>query len=291
MLGLLVLGVFVGRGTARSAGRSDILSRSSITHHDFPEQTECLKRALSLLGLPILGKGKHATQSGCHRGGFQCGTMSSARLQAHRYWMLASQPNVERVCETGIFEGSAAVWLCATKRVKLAAFDLDLHPVAAIVLPAMFPGRVNLTKGSSVLTLPEFVRTASVKCDVVSVDGGHFGHVPLHDLYNFARVARPGVTALVMDEVSFLPPREELGADDELGRPTIANVTWMHSRPGERACCPDATLAWRYALQTGLIRQSRCYEPSEQHGRGWCEGIFMNTSVPGWEELGMPSYR
>ena len=221
-----------------------------------------------------------STWAGCHTAGFQCGTITGKRQQVDAYTAHASNLAARTgstsgpvVCETGLFRGgSATVWLCSSPHARLIAFDLVVDPNVSAVLHHYFPGRVTLVQGSTIETIPVFSRNnPQAQCDIVSVDGGHFGYVPLLDLRNLRAMASPGALVL-MDEVGFLDVSNQ---SNEVGQPLLAN--------GERACCPDTTLAWTTATVTGLVRQRSCFPPSQRNGRGWCEGVFSSHGGDSWE--------
>ena len=132
-------------------------------------------------------------------------------------------------------------------------------------------------------SLPSF-RAAhpALACDIISVDGGHFDEAPTHELRAFSHFSRPGTT-LIVDEVGF----EEFHSESPAR--------------GVRPCCPNTTMAWNAAVQTGLVRQRVCvsghYSKGEEQaiptaarwrvpsvhqdhagqGRGWCEGEFLKA--------------
>ena len=209
------------------------------------KQKECLARSLAALGL------HNRSEAACHLGGFQCGSIAQHRAQVERYLHHGAQAargnyglrqGTTTVCETGVFKGeSATIWLCSHPRIHLYAFDYKLDPTVREVLPRLFPGRVQLFEGSSVKTLPAFQRSQpEVRCAIASIDGGHFGFVPLHDLYNFAAMTIPNRSLVLIDEIDFIfEPNGARNDVDELGVPVLSN--------GERACCPSSTVAWRYA--------------------------------------------
>lgn len=269
-----LLAAFVAALLPSAAADSQDSIAASVTR-----QRECLIRALAALDRYNLSR------TACHRGGFQCGSIEAIPAQVERYMrhgrVMASRVGKRAtVCETGVFKGqSASVWLCSHPDISLYAFDYELDPAVRTALLLLFPGRVKLIAGSSVRTLPAFRRKhPEVRCHIASVDGGHFGFVPLHDIYNFARMARPNRSLLLMDEIDFLQP----GGVDDVGIPVLPS--------GERSCCPSSTVAWRYAQATGLVREHRCF----RHGRGWCEGHYSldpgdpATSIGGWTSIGVP---
>ena len=66
-------------------------------------------------------------------------------------------------------------------------------------LQRRFPGRLNLTLGDSLHTVPALSRTSTVRCDLTFVDGGHtFGH-SYADMRSLRCAARPHSLMLADD--------------------------------------------------------------------------------------------
>ena len=63
--------------------------------------------------------------------------------------------------------------------------------------------RVRVTFGDSKRTLPEFVKLNrnNVLCNLVHVDGGHFGDVPHADLWGMFQLSNRN-TLLIMDDLT-----------------------------------------------------------------------------------------
>lgn len=270
-------------------------------------------------------------------GGMQCGSMiddgPKAATFARHVTTAAAGRATTTVCETGVYYGQSAFnWLCSHPSVQLVAFDLFIDPKVQATLRRAFPGRVTLTNGSSLHTVPTFAAAhPGVRCDIISVDGGHFGYVPLHDLRNFhAMAARRAV--VILDEVGFLLGGSRGVKHDMLGHP-IGGPAGEEAK--ERLCCPDNTvqptdgartlhaapviacgcsvshsapsrlspalqLAWLAATSWGLLERgtARCFEPrkdgtiSAAHGRGWCEGRYAESvDQSAWAEAVLGSPR
>ena len=81
------------------------------------------------------------------------------------------------------------VWLLANPDAHVYSFDLNRWPLTRVMadyIKQRFPDRFNITYGDSVKTLPEFQRqNPDVKCDMMSVDGGHKAPISRADLENF----------------------------------------------------------------------------------------------------------
>lgn len=181
--------------------------------------------------------------------------------RAYFAWV-AQRPNTSTICEIGFNAGhSAYTWLrsAAPHLRHLVHFDLGEH---AYVVPhheslrAAFPAvEMDLVLGSSVATVPAFAAARpEVQCDLVAVDGGHFGEVPLADLQNMRALSAPGAWVL-MDDINVACPR---------------------------GFCAAPTEAWRRMEAQGELVTIQC-ENYLQHGsrkplRGWCVGRY--TGVP-----------
>jgi hypothetical protein len=108
--------------------------------------------------------------------------------------LLMSMPFVHTVCETGFNAGHSAFnYLTANPRLVMHSFELGQYGYSARVaqnLSEMFPGRFVYHVGDSCKSVPEFIaKNPSVKCSLISVDGGHVYPVALADALNLASVA------------------------------------------------------------------------------------------------------
>mmetsp|Transcript_98980 Transcript_98980/g.171526 ORF Transcript_98980/g.171526 Transcript_98980/m.171526 type:complete len:295 (-) Transcript_98980:19-903(-) len=130
-------------------------------------------------------------------------------LQTQRYDEWAKSGYVRTVCETGFNAGHSALRFLAQSDAHLYEFDLGDHPygkVAANFLTGKFPGRLNITWGSSTDTLRRFhAEHPDVTCDLIIVDGGHFQNVSISDLTNFAVMASKN-HILAMDDTPCAGP-------------------------------------------------------------------------------------
>ncbi|CAL1167756.1 unnamed protein product, partial [Cladocopium goreaui] len=117
---------------------------------------------------------------------------------------IASEPSIRTVCEVGFNAGHSALrWLLRTK-AKVYSFDLGNHPYArpaAMWLSNQFPGRLDMTWGDSLATVPAFHREhPDVKCELIFIDGGHSYDVAIRDLKNFAALANLKNNVLLLDD-------------------------------------------------------------------------------------------
>lgn len=95
-------------------------------------------------------------------------------------------------------------------------------------------------------SVPMFTSDAANKglvCDIIHVDGGHFGEIPLLDLRNMRPLAGTN-TILLIDDVKC--PYE-----------------W----------CVEPQKAWDELKAEGEIEECQCF--SVAAGRGWCVGRYL----------------
>ena len=104
-------------------------------------------------------------------------------------------PHVKTVCETGYNLGhSAALAFIANPNMTVISFDMathlsTVHSVA--LLQEKFPGKLVVVLGDSQKSVPDyFSNNKDAVCDVVLVDGGHEGNIPISDLINFRKASK-----------------------------------------------------------------------------------------------------
>ncbi len=140
------------------------------------------------------------------------------------YIQLVRAPFVRRVCETGFNAGhSTFTWLASNPDVHVYSFDIGDHRYSRRVaesLSGMFPGRLTLTWGDSVQTLPAFRKSnPGVSCDVIVVDGGHTAEIAQADMDNFRPMASK-TNLVVLDDYPTPHFNKSLGAVWERKRST-----------------------------------------------------------------------
>ena len=66
--------------------------------------------------------------------------------------------------------------------------------------------KIEIVIGDSNQTISEFVKNnPTFRCDLISIDGGHFDSIPFYDLLNMAKLAREdGRTMLIVDDATCL---------------------------------------------------------------------------------------
>jgi len=125
------------------------------------------------------------------------------------YVAQASRPEIRTICETGFNAGhSTALWLTAAPNAHVYSFDLGTHEYfvqAREFINTKFPGRLTVTAGDSSQTVPKFfAEHPEIKCDIISVDGGHSYEIAMADINSFA-VAAKECTVLFIDDTNCEP--------------------------------------------------------------------------------------
>jgi len=178
--------------------------------------------------------------------------------QRKLYQALAKIPCVKHVCELGFNAGhSAALWLLADADNVVTSFDIfehDYSPVALRFLGERFPGRLAMVTGNSLDSIPGFVNSPAggeVRCDIVLVDGGHFGDLPYLDIVNFMPLANPAFHVLLMDDVHC-----------------------------QASYCVGPMKCWQLSQERGLVRQLRWWSLSSDAAkvytpRGYAVGLYI----------------
>ena len=187
--------------------------------------------------------------------------------QIRRHQKLALERHAKTICETGFNAGhSAASWL-KHSRASAIYYGFDAgrmfhrYPEENAKLLNELVGkdangenRVRVTFGDSTKTLPKFVKqnTHTVICDLVHVDGGHFGDVPHADLWGMFQLSNRN-TLLIMDDLH-------------------CTATW----------CKKPIQEWEKAKKEGWVKESGCrryaFNPTRKKGRfprGFCWGKYI----------------
>lgn len=142
------------------------------------------------------------------------GHSGSAPIERKIYHALARMKNVQRICEIGFNAGhSASLWLMANPTAEVIMFDLWAHnssdPGARFLLSPEAralgiqdaASRLRIIKGDSTKTVVDFsAENPSVKCDLLSVDGGHTHDVALADIRHMHNLANPRFNTVVIDD-------------------------------------------------------------------------------------------
>ena len=136
-------------------------------------------------------------------------------------------------------------------------FKLPYSNASRTHIDKLYPGRVRFVKGSSVVTVPQYVREVSAgrepSCDLWFVDGDHNHGVPMVDLKHALQAAADGATII---------------ADDCTPR------------------FPAVMLGWRHMLKLGMIADSfnkTLNLPPPGGQKGWCVGRYTKHARTGPE--------
>jgi len=187
---------------------------------------------------------------------------------------------IETVCETGFNGGHSALSLLyGSKTSRLISFDFmdkTFHPTVQRAFEESF-GKERIQSfvaGDSTKTLPEFVKSngGSVKCSIISIDGGHTLEVARSDIDNFFQLADCN-HILLMDDIF----------------QKYANKWNVHHVDGAKD-------AWVNAINQNKIKQFGCYEyyedqeeiwrdkdvwgASKRLPRAFCAGTFVLPNCP-----------
>ncbi|KAI0222922.1 hypothetical protein LSAT2_025812 [Lamellibrachia satsuma] len=133
------------------------------------------------------------------------GNSGGLNHQSRLYYWLAGRPWVNTICETGFNAGHSTLqWLAGNRYAKVYSFDTGYHSYMrpmADYLNRTFSGRLHLTVGDSLSTLPLFAADhLDVKCDVIVVDGGHSHKGALGDLRNMRSLANIKHNVILLDD-------------------------------------------------------------------------------------------
>lgn len=109
---------------------------------------------------------------------YRLGSTAASRAQTDFYARIAASPAIRTICEVGFNAGhSTAIWLTSNPTAIVYSFDLfdrSWKKGATEILQRLFPNRLNLIRGSSVQSVPQWrVANEQVRCDLIHVDGMH----------------------------------------------------------------------------------------------------------------------
>ena len=195
------------------------------------------------------------------------GRSGQIKDQIKRHRELALLRRAKTICETGFNAGhSAASWLKnSNPEAVYYGFDagrmFHRYPEENAKLLNRLVGkdargedRVRVTFGDSAKTLPMFVKRNrhKVLCDLVHVDGEHFGDVPKADLWGMFQLSNRNAL-LIMDDLH-------------------CTATW----------CKKPIEEWERAKSEGWVKESGCrryaFNPTRKKGRfprGFCWGKYV----------------
>jgi hypothetical protein len=128
--------------------------------------------------------------------------VESNRAKRRRFAEVCAARN--QMLEIGVNAGhSAFLALSSNSSLHYTGVDICEHPYVGPVvewLQAEFPGRVEFRDGSCLDVLPRLAREGG-RYDLFHIDGGK--HTYYRDVLNAHRLARPGVSLVVIDDVDF----------------------------------------------------------------------------------------
>lgn len=216
------------------------------------------------------------------------GGIFTSPAKLHYFYRLAMSPFIRTVCEVGFNAGhSAVLWLHVNPNVKVIAFDLFTHKYSKLALdyvgmrfPGMqrskmkqhltiFIGRITVVKGDSRHTLPKCRQAyPDVKCDVMHVDGGHEGDVPLMDtshMYLMVDWSKPNV--FILDDTNCTAPYCQVSA----------LVSFPFKRLNHMKVCNKL---WKNYKEKGWLQEYFCVAEGPNKTSGHCVGRFLPTRPP-----------
>lgn len=124
------------------------------------------------------------------------GSVTPPQMMYFTDFLKNKAPNVKTIFEIGFNSGlSSSVFLSARDDIRVLSVDLGAHTYvrkAKAWIDKKFPGRHLLMIGDSTEVLPQIIELLpQYKPDMIFVDGGHFGDIPLKDLENTYKIAKP----------------------------------------------------------------------------------------------------
>ena len=187
--------------------------------------------------------------------------------------------HAQTYCETGFNGGhGTAAMMLANPRLQVHSFDWMQNPYAeraAQLLALYFGDRFHLHEGNSRKTVAAVAASGVVRCDLVVVDGGHFGTVVYADLKNFRKMASCGARVFI-DDINENPGKQLRRAEAD----GLLRVTGWHMHgPGERANpCLRSYKAAKHSVNregnTSVLRTGiKCFGTW-----GWASAVYGNQS-------------
>lgn len=184
--------------------------------------------------------------------------------------------NPSSIMEIGFNAGhSALLFLCCTSpSVHVVSFDLGYYGyvfAAKRFIDEYFPGRHTLITGDSTQTIPNYEEHIMYRdpvppseFDLLFIDGGHDGDVPLNDCINSMRLAS-SKNVVMVDDINRIKPRQ---------------TSW-NMKP---------TYAWELMFHAGLVTEDGFddyYIPNYEidlAGRGMAWGRYIPPMAAEWKE-------
>jgi hypothetical protein len=201
------------------------------------------------------------------------GNIANNNIQVTSYYNLTHKYMPSIICEIGFNAGHSAATLLFGTHIdaKYLAFDLGHLPSnfepnkynhgkhfytnsSKDLINNYFKNnnKVELIIGDSTDTVPNFVNNnKDFKCDLISVDGGHFGLTPIFDLINMYSLAKDDNSTIVL----------------------LDDATCKISKNKRLTTgCHKPELAWNALVQMNAIINPYCHTLSIT--RGFCHGNY-----------------
>lgn len=116
---------------------------------------------------------------------------------------IVNNNSINNVMEIGFNAGhSSELFLSSNKNINVVSFDLGYHyyvKTGKEFIDKTYPGRHELIKGDSLITVPEYSKKVNKKFDIIFIDGGHTYEVVKGDLLNCKKLAHDK-TIVIMDD-------------------------------------------------------------------------------------------
>lgn len=170
----------------------------------------------------------------------------------------------KKILEIGFNSGhsSTSLLIASAPNSEVVSFDLGEHYYvdhAKAFVDARFPGRHTLIKGNSVEMVAKYAdeHRGDAPFDLMFVDGGHFGDIPLRDCINCMRLVHDN-TILIIDDI-VITNRQRI-------------QTWNHA----------PNYAWSLLCETGYvipIDRKEFVEDRPNDGRGFAWGRFNSKKI------------
>ena len=183
------------------------------------------------------------------------------QLKAYATLVWTKRKEIRTICETGFNGGhSTMLWASIIPTVNVVAFDMCLGSrcdVGQRFFDNLFPNAsLQIVRGDSTKSLPEFLKEHHDLCNFISVDGGHFNDVPRLDIENMVRLAKPNAV-IVIDDVD---------------------------KDSQQEYLKTVGVAWWNAVKQGLVRSEKCAEcyAKDVVGRTtctFCIGAVIGTMI------------
>lgn len=131
------------------------------------------------------------------------------------YLTIARLPKIKRICEIGFNAGhSASLWLLANPEAEVIMFDIGDHDYTKPTYEYLrdsphfeslgiknAKNRFKLYLGNSFESLARFrMEHPDIKCDLLSIDGGHASEAALNDIVYMKPLSNPHWNLVVIDD-------------------------------------------------------------------------------------------